>query len=249
MLGATSLIPIHDDNPTRRLSVITIAIIAVNVVFFFMEPQLGQSQTCELGQFFFKWGVVPQEVSSGEQLTGPICEGVPLLQKSIYLSLITSMFLHGGILHIAGNMLFLWVFGNNIEDVLGKIRFIIFYLLTGLLASLAHVFANVDSVVPTIGASGAVAGLLGAYLVLFPRAKVHVIVPIPYLIFILGRMRVPAVVVLGLWFASQFFIGQGQQSGGGVAWVAHVGGFIAGAILIFVFGGWARRPRPRPTLY
>ncbi|MGH2708365.1 MAG: rhomboid family intramembrane serine protease, partial [Actinomycetota bacterium] len=158
--------------------------------------------------------------------------------KSVYLSLFSSMFLHGGIVHLLGNMLFLWVFGNNIEDNLGRLRFVLFYFTTGILASLAHVAANGNSVIPTVGASGAIAGLLGAYILLFPRARITTIVPI---FFFLQFLKLPAVVVLGLWFGYQFLFGVGQQVGAaGVAWLAHVGGFISGVALIYLFGG--RRP-------
>ena len=148
-------------------------------------------------------------------------------------------------MHIAGNMLFLWVFGNNIEDRLGKVRFILFYLICGLAAALAHVYGNTGSAIPTVGASGAVAGLLGAYLILFPRARITTILPL----FIIWQViKVPAVVVLGLWFVSQFLIGAGQQLGGaGVAWLAHVGGFLAGIILIIPFGGRRKRIQEAPV--
>jgi membrane associated rhomboid family serine protease len=261
MLTANSLIPIHDENPTSTFSWVSAVLIAVNVVIFFaFEPNFGQelrcprgftqceAQNCEVGQFFYKWGMVPDEVSEGEQLTGEVCTGYPLEEKSVIGSILTSMFLHGGFFHLAGNMLFLWIFGNNIEDRLGRFKFTLFYVLAGVAGGLAHVLANPDSQVPTVGASGAISGLLGAYIVLFPHARVHAIVPIPILFFLLGRIRLPAVVVLGMWFLSQFFVGQGQQAGGGgVAWVAHVGGFIAGAILIFLFGGFRGRDRPMPS--
>lgn len=242
MLPANALIPIRDENPTRTLSVVAISLIVANIGFFFLEPELGMRETCKLVQFFFRWGVVPKEFDQGQPFTGNVCPGFPLLDKNIYLSLITSMFLHGGPIHLAGNMLFLWIFGNNIEDILGKVRFLAFYMLTGILAGLAHIAFNLDSPTPTIGASGAVSGLLGAYIVLFPKARVLTIIPIWYLLF--RPIAMPAALVLGVWFLSQFFIGQGQQAGeAGVAWVAHVGGFIAGTVLIFVFGGWQRRNR------
>ncbi|MDQ4148700.1 MAG: rhomboid family intramembrane serine protease [Actinomycetota bacterium] len=260
MVPGTSLIPIHDENPTSTFSYLTALLIAVNVVIlFFVQPNFGQDlacprgftecaiQRCRVQQFFYEWGLVPDEVTDGSQLTGSVCPGFPLRDKSVLGSIVTSMFLHGGILHLGGNMLFLWVFGNNIEDRLGRVKFLLFYFVVGIAAGLAHVLANPDSQIPTVGASGAVSGLLGAYMVLFPRAHIHAILPIPILWLLLGRIRLPAFVVLGMWFVSQFFIGQGQQPGeGGVAWVAHVGGFIAGAILIFVFGGWRERQRPQP---
>lgn len=248
MLPANSLIPIHDENPTSRFSVLTVVIIALNVVAFFATPGLGMGG--ESFEFFLRWGVIPWEFTHSQPVTEaalqasglPVeCIGQCVENKNIYLSLVTSMFLHGGFLHIGGNMLFLWVFGNNIEDTLRPFRFVIFYLLTGLAAGYAHILVNPESAIPTVGASGAVAGLLGAYVVLFPRARVLSVVPI----FILTTVRLPAVAVIGLWFASQFFIGLGQQAGGaGVAWMAHVGGFIAGALLILVFSLGRRRPPP-----
>lgn len=249
MLPANSLIPIHDENPTSRLSIFTIVIIALNVVAFFATPGLGMSDASL--PFFLRWGVIPWEFTHGQNVTEaalqasglPVrCIGECVENKNILLSLLTSMFLHGGFLHIGGNMLFLWVFGNNIEDTLRPFRFVVFYLLTGLAAGYAHILVNPESAIPTVGASGAVAGLLGAYVVLFPKARVLSVLPI---FFYLTTVRLPALAVIGLWFVSQFFIGLGQQSGGaGVAWMAHVGGFIAGAVLILVFSLGRRRPPP-----
>ncbi len=258
MLAGNSLIPIHDENPTHRTPLLVVGLIIVNVLaFFLLEPSFGsgrncargdmscQLANCELSQFFFKWGVVPAEVSNGQQVSGEICPGVDTEPKSVPLSLITSMFLHGGFFHLAGNMLFLWVFGNNIEDRLGHVKFMIFYLLAGLAGSLAHVFANPESLAPTIGASGAISGLLGAYILLFPRAMIHALVPMLFFF----RVRLPAMMVLGIWFVSQFFIGDAQQVGeGGVAWVAHVGGFVAGMVLIHMLGGGRGRPSPTPPI-
>lgn len=235
MIPATSLIPIRDDNPTRTFSYLTVALIVVNTLAWFTEPNLGIGLNLDLARFFCRWGVVPYQISGHAPATPVLCGIMP--DKNIYLSLITSMFLHGGPLHLAGNMLFLWVFGNNIEDTLGKFRFVVFYLLTGMIAGYAHVLLNADSSIPTVGASGAVAGLLGAYIVLFPRARITTLV----IFYFITSIRLPAIVVLGIWFLSQFLIGAGQQLGGaGVAWAAHIGGFIAGALLIYPFGG--RRP-------
>lgn len=249
MLPANSLIPIHDENPTRTFSYVTLALIVLNVLVFFQEPGLArprdQATACALAGHFYRWGLVPHEIAEGRpvQVRSGGCPGVvgdPA--KNVYLALLTSMFLHGGILHLAGNMLFLWIFGNNVEDRLGRVKFIVFYLLTGVIASLAHVAANPDSIFPTVGASGAIAGVLGAYLVMFPRARVTSVVPIPVFFLFMLRVQLPAVVVLGLWFLSQFFIGSAQQLGGaGVAWMAHVGGFLAGMALILPFGGRRRR--------
>lgn len=251
MLPATSLIPIRDDNPTRTTSWLTMAIIAANVyVFVFHQLPLGQG--CRMLSFLYEWALVPREITSGRELTGSVpsslssCPGLVLGDKSIYASLISSMFLHGGLLHLGGNMLFLWVFGNNIEDTLGKGRYLLFYLGTGIVAGLAHVMVNPASVIPTVGASGAVSGLLGAYIILFPKAQVTTVIPI---FIFLQFIRIPAGIFLGIWFVYQFFIGTAQQAGGaGVAWMAHVGGFVAGMILIFAFGGPGRRRQRGPSL-
>jgi rhomboid family protein len=253
VLPSNSLIPIHDENPTRSFSVLTIALIAANVLVFLTEPSLGMGNSPQLLQFLYRWGLVPWEITHHQPITeaalrsGGItaqCGGACIPGKSIYLSVVTSMFLHGGILHIAGNMLFMWVFGNNIEDTVGKFWFVLFYLATGVAAAFAHVLVNPESVLPTVGASGAIAGLLGAYIVLFPRARVLSIVPI---FFYITTVRLPAIVVLGIWFVSQFLISTGQQAGGGVAWMAHVGGFVAGAVLILPFR--LRGGRPQQTQY
>lgn len=254
VLPASSLIPIHDENPTVTFSWLTAVLIGVNVAVFFLEPSFGQPPVptdaqsaaafCTTAEFFHQWGMIPREILSGRPLdiTFQGCPpGTAVVDKSVYLSAITSMFIHGGFLHIAGNMLFLWVFGNNIEDRLGKFRFLVFYLITGLAASLAHAFANPDSTIPTVGASGAVAGVLGAYVVLFPRHRITTVVPF----FFIYIVKLPAMVVLGMWFVSQFFIGASQQfGGGGIAWMAHVGGFLAGMALIIPFGG-RKLPKPR----
>lgn len=236
-MSITSLLPIRDDNPTRRVSYLTIGIIVANVLLLFVTPNLGMGQDPHLREFFCRFGVVPWEIT--ERLpTGPlVCPPGFIIGKSPYLSILTSMFLHGGLIHLGGNMLFLWVFGNNIEDTIGKARFLIFYLLTGAAAAMTHVALNASASIPTVGASGAIAGILGAYVVLFPRARVTTLV----MWFYLTTIKLPAVVVLGIWFATQFLIGAGQQFGGGVAWAAHVGGFVAGALLIIPFGG--RRSR------
>lgn len=235
MIAPSALIPIHDQNPTRTFSFLTAAIIVLNVLVFVVEPQLGMGQTLELAEFFCRWGVVPREIVG----TGPqeplICARLALESKSVYLSLVTSMFLHGGPIHLIGNMLFLWVFGNNIEDTLGRVRFVLFYFVCGVTAGLAHVIVNPGSDIPTVGASGAVSGLLGAYLILFPHARITTLIPLGFFFY---TARLPATVVLGLWFVSQFFLGLGQQLGeAGVAWVAHVGGFVTGIILILALGG------------
>jgi rhomboid family protein len=243
VLAGNSLLPIHDENPTRTFAILTALIIALNVAVFLAEPGFGTVPADPRGAsaaiiFLYRWGLVPWEITHGQPVHLAGCAGACLPGKNIYLALITSMFVHGGLLHIGGNMLFLWIFGNNIEDTLGKFRFVFFYLLAGLAAAFAHIAANPSSTVPTVGASGAIAGVLGAYMVLFPRARVTTIGPF------FMRIQLPAVVVLGIWFASQFLIGTGSQPGSGeVAWMAHVGGFVAGLVLIFLFGGLQRRRR------
>lgn len=239
MIPPTSLIPIHDDNPTRRRSYVTLALIAANVAVFLREPNFGTGSSLRVAEFFYRWGLVPWEIVHGRQLTLTGCAGACFAHKNVYLSLVTSMFIHAGPVHIAGNMLFLWIFGNNVEDALGRVGYVAFYFTCGILAGLAHVALNAGSVHPTVGASGAIAGVLGAYIVLFPRAKV---LTLAFVVLV----PLPAVLVLGLWFALQLFTGPAQQiGGGGVAWGAHVGGFIAGAAIVAAFGVRQRIRRRR----
>jgi membrane associated rhomboid family serine protease len=229
MLPSTSLIPIHDANPTRTFSWVTAGLIAANVLVFLTEPGLGRASAqnpASLG-FFCHFGIVPRELTNSPPSAPLLCSGEP---GGGYVTLFSSMFLHSGWAHLLGNMLFLWVFGNNVEDVLGRARYVAFYLLTGLAASFAHILANPTSDIPTVGASGAIAGILGAYLVLFPRARIKTIVPL----FLFWLVDLPAAAVLGYWFLSQFLIGAGQQLGAGVAWMAHVGGFTSGALLMLL---------------
>jgi membrane associated rhomboid family serine protease len=264
------MIPIKDLNPTRRRSIVVPVLIAINVVvFFFVEPVIEPGKSAEQRvtdqqTFFICKAAIPYELSHGERLADALTEGklstiqdsrlaeaeaayqagkLPEIgpgcpRKNIWLSALTSMFLHASFLHIAGNMLFLWVFGDNVEDRLGRIRFIIFYFLCGLAATAAQTFVSPSSSGPMIGASGAIAGVLGAYLVMFPRARVRTLI----FFFFITLFDVPAVVLLGLWFLLQVFQGVGSvSSGSGVAYMAHIGGFIAGMALLLVF-----RPRPVP---
>jgi membrane associated rhomboid family serine protease len=234
MIPSTSLLPIHDDNPTRSFPYVTVGIIFLNVLIFLTEPHFGTGGDPQLVEYLYRWGLVPWEITHGHQLTLTGCVNTCFTNKNVYLALVTSTFLHAGPVHLAGNMLFLWIFGNNIEDILGRVQFVAFYLLCGLIAGLVHVALNPNSVYPTVGASGAIAGVLGAYLVLFPRARVLTIA-------FFAIVPLPAVLVLGLWFVLQLFTGASQQiGGGGVAWGAHVGGFVAGAILVVLFGGRGR---------
>jgi membrane associated rhomboid family serine protease len=257
MLG---LIPIYDDNPTRRPAIVNWSIIAINVVVFFLSPispldMGGDANTpagfCRQLAFFREWAAIPVELlendplddSTGVAECNRFVPAEPDYQKIPALSVLTAMFLHGGLLHLAGNMLFLFVFGNNVEDRLGSVRYLIFYLVCGYLATYGFALADPSSTETLVGASGAIAGVLGAYLVLFPHARVTSLVP--FLFFI--PVWLPAWVVLGSWFVLQwlYFQGAGMGQGAGVAYLAHVVGFAAGVILILLFGGRrARRPPP-----
>jgi membrane associated rhomboid family serine protease len=225
------MIPLRDDNPIRTRPVVTIALIALCTLVFLWQLSLsanGQQQAAYL------FGVIPAVLFGNAQLEG---QWIPA-----GATIVTAMFLHGGWLHLIGNMLYLWIFGDNIEDRLGRGRFVVFYLLCGAVAALGQGVADPRSEVPMIGASGAISGVLGAYLVLYPRAKVLVLVPL--LIFV-TTVRVPALVVLGIWFAGQLLssLVAAPGSGGGVAFAAHVGGFVAGVALIRLFLRNRRRPR------
>ena len=220
------MFPLRDENPSRSAPIITRALIVLNAAAFIYQLMLGP----DLHVFMYTWGMVPARVTLAlrygeESLVAPS------------LTLLTSMFLHGGWLHLIGNMWYLWIFGDNVEDRLGRGRFLLFYLAAGLVAALLHYALNTDSRLPTVGASGAIAGVLGAYLVAFPHARVITLVPFfPFF----QVMALPAVVVLGLWFVMQFFSGflsLGFGSGGGVAWWAHIGGFAFGLIGMRLLGG------------
>lgn len=224
------LFPIGDDNSGRNITpVVTYALIGVNVMVFvyqMMNPE-----------FTYGYSYVPAEITQGRDLVGtyPVGRGSVKLAEGpwpIYLTLLFAMFMHGGLAHIGGNMLYLWIFGDNVEDLMGHVRFLIFYLLTGLLASAAQIFFGPNSLIPNLGASGAIAGVLGAYLVSFPHQAVKVLM--------WGRIvEFPALIVIGLWGLLQFFGGFGQVrtagESGGVAYMAHVGGFVAGIALVFLF--------------
>jgi len=218
------MIPIRDRNPTRRTPFINIGLIGLNLAAFLYEVSLGP----QVETLFFSYGIVPADVLTaffGYQYIDAV---VPFF---------TSMFLHGGLLHLAGNMLYLWIFGDNIEDKLGHARYLVFYILCGVVAGALHVFIDPGSIIPTVGASGAISGVLGAYLLLFPRARVLTVIPI---FFFIQLAELPALFVLGFWFIMQFLYGMislGYETGamGGVAWWAHIGGFIAGVVLILPF--------------
>ena len=216
------MIPLRDDNPTKLTPVVTIASIAACILVFLYQASLpaGSGDT-----FVFQYGAIPALLFGQADLSETV---VPI---PAYATLITSMFLHGGWMHLIGNMLYLWVFGNNIEDVMGHAKYTLFYLTCGILAALSHALTDPSSPVPMVGASGAISGVLGAYVLLFPRARVLVLMPG------LGATRVAAGVVLGMWFVMQLLSGGmsiGSQ-GGGVAFFAHIGGFLAGMALIGLF--------------
>lgn len=220
------MIPIGDDNSARRLTpVVTYVLIALNALVFFLELSGGDA-------FIQRWAFVPSRF-----LADPVGD---------FATLFTSMFMHAGWVHLLGNMLYLWIFGDNVEDRLGHVTFTIFYFLCGLGATFAQLAFSTGSNIPNLGASGAIAGVLGAYIVMFPRGSVNVL---------LGRIvtRMSALIVIGFWFLLQVFSGIGtftasSQNEGGVAYMAHIGGFIAGVILTFLLGG-TRRALPTPTSY
>ena len=214
------MIPIRDDNPTRTAAFVTIALIVANALAFFYELSLPPGNGVE--SFFADFALIPVNVTHAPSV-GEL--------RSVF----TSMFLHGGWLHLIGNMWFLWIFGNNVEDSVGHFKFILFYLLCGVAAGVAQVASAPESHVPMIGASGAISGVLGAYLLLYPRARVLVLIPIWI---ILKFLYVPAWLLLIFWFALQLFSGWamvGAAQSGGVAFWAHVGGFVAGIALIPLF--------------
>ena len=212
------MIPLKDDNPTFHKPIVTYIIIGLCVLVFLI--QLG-SVTYKTGQLFYSYGLVPSVLMGHKELP------FDLYAIPSYLTIFTSMFMHGGFMHLIGNMLYMWIFADNIEDSLGPLNFLIFYLLTGVGAAMTQVFMDVNSQVPMIGASGAIGGVLGAYLINYPNAKVLVLIPFG---FFSQLLKIKALYVLGFWFILQFI-----SSGGGVAYAAHIGGFISGVVLILFF--------------
>jgi rhomboid family protein len=210
------MIPLRDIIPSRTTPVVTITLIAINVLVFLYELSLGRA----VDAFTLYWGLVPAAFS--------------------WVTVVTSMFLHGGFMHVAGNMLYLWIFGDNVEDRMGHGRFLVFYLLCGVAAALAQTITQPDSVIPMVGASGAIAGVMGAYFVLYPRSRIVTLIP---LFFFFQVIEVPAILFLGIWFIMQFISGLGSivtvaGNTGGIAVWAHVAGFVAGISGVVVF----RRP-------
>ena len=228
------MLPIGDDDSDRRFApLINYLLIAINILVFVFLQGMGGNE-----KFTYAFSTVPAEILTGKDIaTGPL-EPTPI---PVYFTLITSMFMHGGWAHLLGNMLFLWVFGDNIENRIGHVRYLFFYLVCGIIASLCHVFfAGSDSLTPSLGASGAISGVLGGYLLLFPSRRVRVIMGY-------GISQVPAFVALGIWIVfqiiSQMGVLGGDQGGGGVAYAAHIGGFAAGLVLIKLFDVGAGKRR------
>lgn len=224
------MVPLRDDNPTQITPYVTYGLIAANIAVFLYELSLQSVSPERLEQFFRVWAVVPRELTAS--FTGQLSPQ-PLPE---WITLFSSQFLHGGFLHLAGNMLYLWIFGNNVEDRLGHVRYIIFYLACGALAALAQWFFSSGSSVPSLGASGAIAGVMGAYILRFPNAQILTLIPLGI---IFWTFRIPAIFFLGWWFVQQALYGVaslqapaniGMQSGG-VAYWAHAGGFVFGAVL------------------
>lgn len=228
------LFPIRDYNPTRRFSYLTILIIVLNVMVFayqnFLAPQPA-------AYYVYSSSLIPWEITHWRSAVVPVVDEtgteVATFNRHISppLSLISSLFMHGSLMHLIGNMLFLWIFGNNIEDRLGRLRFLLFYFAAGIGASLIHVLFNPGSLIPVIGASGAISGVMGAYLILYPQARIRTLV---FLFIFVTFIDIPAAVFLIVWFLFQFLYVGG---GAGIAWLAHVGGFLLGMALVMILGG------------
>jgi membrane associated rhomboid family serine protease len=276
------LIPLKDNLPTSRFPVITVVLIAINVAVFIWQlgfsgekanPEVAQLSNVDRSSL--EYGAVPYRITHpgkdcfvGRSVTGEsdiFCEGTAAAREARarggtssideapwYVTVFTSMFMHGGILHIGFNMLFLWVFGNNIEDSMGRPRFVAFYLLAGVAAVYTQALLDTGSTAPTIGASGAIAGVLGGYALLYPRARVLTLV---FVIFLATLIEIPAMILLGIWFFLQFLPAVGQVAtpdvgaGGGVAYFAHVGGFVFGLALIKLFANRRKEVGPAVPVY
>ena len=264
------MFPLKDNIPTDRFPVVTVALILINVfVFLFLQQPSGFSSVND--QTVVNYGAIPYELTHpgkhcdlvrgvdqrGQQGETVACEdqagvrGTAEPQPSTLLTILTSMFMHGGFLHIIGNMLFLWIFGNNIEDSMGRLKFILFYLLGGVAAVALQVAVEPNSTAPTVGASGAIAGVLGGYVLLYPRARVLTLI---FIIFFVTFVELPAMLVLGFWFLQQVFFGAvgltgPTGGGGGVAYFAHIGGFLFGLLFIKAFASRIKSTPPRHPVY
>jgi membrane associated rhomboid family serine protease len=245
------MLPLRDNIPTSRTAYVTYALIAANVLVYFFWQRGGLTlgdpdnahYICQLQEY----AAIPREVTHPSTQV-PIARGCPdAPTASPYLTIFTAMFMHGGLLHLGGNMLFLWIFGNNVEDSMGPVKFIVFYLLGGVAALVLQVAIDPNSTVPTLGASGAIAGVLGGYIVLFPRAKVVTVI---FIVFFFTILELPALLVLGFWFLEQavmgyFDLANPTGGGGGVAYFAHIGGFVFGLAAVRVFASRKRVDRQR----
>ena len=218
------MIPLKDDNPTSGRPIITYSIIGLCILIFLLQLS---SQSYKTGQLFYSYGLIPSVLMNNNQLP------MDLYEIPSWITIFTSMFMHGGFMHLIGNMLYMWIFADNIEDSLGPSKFLIFYLLAGIGAGMTQVLTDVYSQVPMVGASGAIGGVLGAYLINHPNAKVLVLIPFG---FFSQLIKIKALYVLGFWFILQFI-----SSGGGVAYAAHIGGFVSGVILILFFNKKVKR--------
>ena len=218
------MIPLKDDNPTSGRPIVTYFLIGSCVLVFLMEIA---SDSYKTGHLFYSYGLIPSVLMGNDRLP------MDLYVIPAYATIFTSMFMHGGFMHIIGNMLYMWIFADNIEDDIGSKKFIIFYLLSGIGAAMTQVFMDVNSQVPMVGASGAIGGVLGAYLINHPKARVLVLIPFG---FFSQLIKIRALYVLGFWFILQFI-----SSGGGVAYAAHIGGFLSGMILILFFNKKSRK--------
>jgi membrane associated rhomboid family serine protease len=244
------MLPLRDNIPTSRTAYVTYGLIAANVLVYFFWQRggitLGDPSSphyiCQLQD----WAAIPKEIThpGGEQvMIASGCPNPPTANP--YLTIFTAMFMHGGLLHLGGNMLFLWIFGNNVEDAMGPVKFLIFYLLSGVAALVLQVAIDPGSTVPTLGASGAIAGVLGGYILLFPRARVVTVI---FIVFFFTILELPALLVLGIWFLQQalfgyFDLAQPSGGGGGVAYFAHIGGFVFGLATVRLFANKKRGDR------
>ncbi len=230
------LFPFRDDNPSYSVPMVTISLVCLNVIFYILSGLAGPYEY--IGNVY-TYGLIPAELFHGQIITSVDWllpgEAQPTIGNfPTFLTLFTHMFMHGGFMHLLGNIWFLWLFGDNIEDRMGSFRFIIFYLVAGLIAALSHGLTDTSGIIPMIGASGAISGVIGAYIILFPYARIHTVL---FVFFFFRTIRIPAWIFLGFWFVGQVFYGFQSLgvSGAGVAFFAHIGGFIAGVIMVKLF--------------
>jgi len=237
------MFPLRDNIPTLHFPLVTVTLIALNLVAYFLWQKgglsLGSPGSPEYLCHLVNYAVVPSEVTGGGQVGDPSC---PAPTAPTWLTVFTSMFMHGGLLHLGGNLLFLWIFGNNVEDSMGPVKFLLFYLLGGLAATGLQIAVGPDSMIPNVGASGAIAGVLGGYLILFPRARVITVI---FIVFFFTIIELPALLILGFWFLQQLLFGYfdlgSAGAEGGVAYFAHIGGFAFGLLAIKAFADERKR--------